>query len=128
MTRGITFKSVVPDKAEWDKDEILIKPAGCQHMTAIRSCLSSSISMLGEPWNEEDYAWEFQVLANGVTVSIIVGAVDDEWRIQILPVVFLGFLRRKRVCAALDLVTNAVESFLKSDARFSDVCRSDDEI
>jgi hypothetical protein len=123
MTQSITFKSAIPDEAKSARDG-LGEPAGIEHAKMIRSHLGGSMSLLGDPWNEEDYAWEFQVGANRITMSVIVGAVDDEWRVQVLPVAFLGFLRRKRLHSAVNAVADAVEEFLTGDPRFKDVCRS----
>lgn len=125
MTEFLTFTSALPDDAEWN-GEFLQRPAGWEHCRLIRSHLAGWFRLRREPWNEEDYAWEFQVEANQTTISVLLGEADDAWLVQIFPVAFLGFLRRKRTLAAVKLVTDAVESFLKGDPQFGDVRRRAD--
>ena len=122
MTQSVTFKSTVSDEGSRKGNELL--PAGIEHTKLIRAHLARSFKLRGEPWNEEGYAWEFQVEAEGIIVSVIVGAVDERWRVQTLPVALLGFLRRRRLRSAVDSVTKAIEGFLKGDNCFQDVYRS----
>lgn len=79
--------------------------------------------VLREPWNEEDYAWEFLVFPYGYTISVSTALVDERWQVLVSSVHFLGFLWRQRRAAAVALVAEAVESFLKADARFNNVAR-----
>lgn len=79
--------------------------------------------VLREPWNEEDYAWEFLVFPNRQTISVITGSVDDRWQVLVSSVHFIGFLWRQKRSAAVAMVTDAIELFLKADARFANVAR-----
>jgi hypothetical protein len=122
LTEFLRFESAVPDDPDWD-GELLTNPAGRRHSELIRSHLAGLFPLRGQPWNEEDYAWEFQVEAGHVTVSVLVGAADDEWLVLVIPVALLGFLWRTRTQAASRLVADALEAFLRGDARFINVCR-----
>lgn len=79
--------------------------------------------VLREPWNEEDYAWEFLVFPSRQTISVITGSVDDRWQVLVSSVHFIGFLCRQKRSAAVAMVADAIESFLKADARFANVAR-----
>jgi hypothetical protein len=122
LTEFLRFESAVPDDPDWD-GELLTNPAGRRHSELIRSHLAGLFPLRRQPWNEEDYAWEFQVEAGHVTVSVLVGAADDEWLVLVIPVALLGFLWRTRTQAASRLVADALEAFLRGDARFINVCR-----
>lgn len=79
--------------------------------------------VLREPWNEEDYAWEFLVFPNRRTISVSTAMVDDRWQILVSSVHLIGFLWRQKRASAVAMVAETVESFLKADARFSNVAR-----
>lgn len=79
--------------------------------------------VLREPWNEEDYAWEFLVFPNRRTISVLTAMVDDRWQILVSSVHFIGFLWRQKRSSAVAMVAEAIESFLKADARFCNVAR-----
>jgi hypothetical protein len=122
ICQTITFDSSIEDQAVLD-GAIVINPAGRIHSELICSHLSSQMLVLREPWNEEDYAWEFLVFPYRYTISVITGLVDERWQVLISSVHLFGFLWRQRRAAAVAIVAEGIDSFLKSDARFSNVAR-----
>jgi hypothetical protein len=121
----LTFTSTVRDAA-YDKEGEIREPAGKVHADLLRSRLAPPIVPLGEPWNEENYAWDFLTELDGTRVSVLVGRDPDHkdrWLAIAIPVAFLAFLRRKKLHAAADTVADAVEAILKSDPRFTDIRR-----
>jgi len=118
----ITFDSSILDQAIRD-GAIVESPAGRIHSELICSHLRGLMPVLEEPWNEEDYAWEFLVFPNRRTISVLTAMVDDRWQILVSSVHFIGFLWRQKRSEAVAIVAEGIESFLKSDARFSNVAR-----
>jgi len=118
----ITFDSSIEDQAVRD-GAIVESPAGRIHSDLICSHLRGLMPVLREPWNEEDYAWEFLVFPNRQTISVITAFVDDRWQVFISSVHLIGFLWRQKRASAVAMVAEAIESFLKADARFSNVAR-----
>ena len=122
ICQTITFDSSIEDGAKLN-GAIVASPAGRIHSELICSHLRGLMLVLEEPWNEEDYAWEFLVFANRRTISVLTAMVDDRWQILVSSVHFIGFLCRQKRSEAVAMVAEGIDSFLKSDARFSNVAR-----
>ena len=95
ICQTITFDSSIEDQVVRD-GAIVTSPAGRIHSELICSHLRNQMPVLRDPWNEEDYAWEFLVFPNRYTISVITALVDERWQVLISSVHLIGFLWRQK--------------------------------
>lgn len=124
LKNHLTFKSDLPDLGEWDADGLVIRPPGFEHSQLLNSRLRELGLKVGEPWNEEDYAWEFLCWPDKIRSSVLIGLPDEtEWLVVVISVTLFPFFRRRKIKAAQQAVADMIERALKSDARFREVRR-----
>lgn len=120
----VTFKSTMVDDGEWDKSGSVLRPPGLQHSRLLASSLKQSVSVVTEPWNEEDYGWEFLCRVDGIRVGVLISSTGDgTWLVIVTSAVLFPCFRCKKIRAAQQRVSEAIEGFLKVDASFQEVLR-----
>jgi hypothetical protein len=124
MANYLLFESTLRDEEKWTDSGNVLEPAGIEHAHLIVSHLARSINVVSSPWNEEDYAWEFLTKCDGIRVSVLIGRDGENgWLVIVIPVALFAFLRRRKIRFAVETVTNAIQDFLRADARFKTVRR-----
>ena len=113
----LTFVSDIPDNAEWGPGNELLLPAGKKHIEIIAKAVSNHAKLIGEPWNEEDFGWEFLCRIDGFAVSFLIQQAP-EWLVIIIPVEFLKSLIPGRRNAALRKACAILQDVVSNDSRF----------
>jgi hypothetical protein len=120
----LTFESNIVDDGVWDENDKVLQPPGLQHSLYLATGLAKSFRDVGQPWNEEDYGWEFLCKVNNMSVGVLIAPFEDRtWLIIVTSAVLLAFLRRKKVTLVQQQVSDAIERLLKGDDRFQQVQR-----
>ncbi len=97
----LTFGSNIADPGDWDENGNVVRPPGLQHSQLLATSLKQAVSDLTEPWNEEDFGWEFLGKVNGISVSVLIQSPDDNtWLVIVIPIVLFPWFRRKKIEAA----------------------------
>lgn len=124
----ILFSSSLVDDPKCSQDGYPLEPAGIEHARLFFSLFPESANAIDEPYIHVGCGWEFATTVDGIPVMLLVSE-DFEgndrarcgWMIALRPYVCFSFLRRNRIAQALNSVTNAIETALRADRRFSDV-------
>lgn len=120
----LTFQSSIVDDGVWDENDDVQLPPGRQHSLFLAAGLAESFRDVGQPWNEEDYSWEFLCKVNNVSTGALIAPIEDRtWLIIVTSAVLFAFLRRRKVTLVQQQVSDAIERLLKADDRFQQVQR-----
>jgi hypothetical protein len=127
-TYNITFKSTLPDEFKFDAKGNVVEPAGRAHAELLaRALRNTELTNVSEPWNEEDYAWEFIGELNGVAISVIVGedfdteTQDGRMLVYVHAFCLKAWLFRVRARNAVAVAAEIISKVLGSDPRMSDI-------
>jgi hypothetical protein len=107
------FKADLPDDAQWNENEDLIRPGGLNVMVAICDDLRKNGVIATPPQQHKFYGWSFEMKMDGVAIWCMVQGYQGWLLITEVRRGILGWFRirsRLRHERAIQLITTAIQS------------------